>query len=454
MAKGGRRLLPGAAGLGVRRERRDASDSSPGFGDGGRSQYRFIWGLFRGRVPRGSGNVVGASNGQPGERDRAAKRRGRLVRRRRRRVFLLVLAVLLAPVVYSYVTTMTQPSSLPLSVRSVEWIRSNHGAWLVDTVEHYWYSWNTPAPGGPGLKALPSVGVRSPAADRAVRKRAFRPARIVPIIRPALPSEGVWNPAGQLVTGSPGVLVTTFRPDPTYPRVVAYVAWIDHTQTQLALYPGRYEPPGASPRGPMEVPLGQRRRLLATFNSGFTYNDGHGGFAVDGQTVTPLRQGMGTVVEYRDGRVDVRSWCCSPRLPPWLVLARQNLPLIVDRGRPSPLLANGSLWGSTLGNAVRVWRSALGIDRRGNLIYAAADFQTAQTLAALMIHAGALRAMELDINPEWPSFNLYADPGGVGAVKLVPNDQQAATRYLVPDDRDFFAVYRRDFHANATVPFQ
>ena len=361
--------------------------------------------------------------------------------------------MLLAPVLYSYVSTMTQPSSLPLSVRTIEWIRANHGAWLVDTVEHYWYSWNTPAPGGPALKALPSVGVR-PVVHHVARTPAYRPPRIVPVIRPALPYEGTWNPTGQLVTGQPGVLVTTFRPDRTYPRIVAYVAWIDHTRTQLALYPGRYEPPGASPRGPMEVPLGQRARLLATFNSGFTYSDGHGGFAVDGRTVTPLRQGMGTVVEYLDGRVDVRSWRGGSTLPPWLVLARQNLPLIVNGARLNPLLSNGSLWGNTLGNAVRVWRSALGVDRRGNLIYAAADYQTAQTLAALMIHAGAIRAMELDINPEWPSFNLYAEPGGVGAVKLVPNDQQSATRYLVPDDRDFFAVYRRNFHANATVPFR
>ncbi len=385
---------------------------------------------------------------------RSRRRPKHVYRKRRRRALLLVLGVLLTPVLYSYVSTMTRPSSLPLSVRSVEWIRANHGAWLVDTVEHYWYSWNAPAPGGPALEALPRVGVQSPLVHRVVRRSAYRPPRIVPTIRPALPQEGAWNPTGQLIAGSPGVLVTTFRPDRAYPRVVAYVAWIDHTRTQLALYPGRYEPPGASPRGPMEVPLGQRRRLLATFNSGFTYNDGHGGFAVDGQTVTPLRQGMGTVVEYLDGRVDVRSWCCGERLPRWLVLARQNLPLIVEGGRSNPLLSNGSLWGSTLGNAVRVWRSALGIDRRGNLIYAAADLQTAQTLAALMIRAGAVRAMELDINPEWPSFNLYADPGGVGAVKLVPNDQQSAARYLVPDDRDFFAVYRRNFHSSATVPFR
>jgi hypothetical protein len=392
------------------------------------------------------------------DRARVDRRRRRTHRRRRRRAVLVVLAVLLAPVVYSYVTTMTKPSSLPLSIRTVEWIRANHGAWLVNTVEHYWYSWNTPAPGGPALKALPRVGVHTRsvtvAKPKTVQQLVYRPPRIVPILRPALAGEGVWHSTGQVVNGGPPVLVTTFRPDREYPRIVAYVAWIDHARTQLALYPGRYEPPGASPRGPMEVPVGQRARLLATFNSGFTYGDGHGGFAVDGQTVTPLRYGTGTIVEYRDGRVDVRTWRGGSELPPWLVLARQNLPLIVDGGRPNPQLNNSSQWGDTLGNAVRVWRSGVGIDRHGNLIYAAADLQTAGTLAALLIHAGAVRAIELDINPEWPSFNLYASPGGRDAVKLVPNYQQSATRYLVPDDRDFFAVYRRNPRGAATVPFR
>jgi hypothetical protein len=51
--------------------------------------------------------------------------------------------------------------------------------------------------------------------------------------------------------------------------------------------------------------------------------------------------------------------------------------------------------------------------------------------------------MELDINAEWPSLITYGR-GGVGnATKVVPNYQQTARRYLVPDDRDFFAIYRR-----------
>ncbi len=356
---------------------------------------------------------------------------------------------------YSYVATMTRPSSLPLSVRTVEWIRANHGAWLVDTVEHYWYSWNAPAPGGQALKKLPNVGiVVHGSRPNRIAVAPYRPRQISPLLHPALPLEGVWQATGQLVRGAPPVLVTTFRPDVSYPRVVAYVAWIDHTRTQLALYPGRYEPPGASPRGPMEVPPGQRSKLLATFNSGFTYGDGHGGFAVDGQTVKPLRAGEGTVVAYRDGRVDVITWRGGSSLPPWLVLARQNLPLIVDRGRPSPELTDPhAFWGYTLGNAVRVWRSGIGVDRHGNLIYAAADLQTAGTLAQLFVRAGAVRAMELDINPEWPSFITYISAGGQDAVKLVPNSQQSIHRYLVPDDRDFFAVYRRA-KSVTTVPFR
>jgi hypothetical protein len=48
--------------------------------------------------------------------------------------------------------------------------------------------------------------------------------------------------------------------------------------------------------------------------------------------------------------------------------------LIIEHGRLSPALNDSNRWGFTLGNAVRVWRTGIGIDRRGNLIYAAADF--------------------------------------------------------------------------------
>ena len=65
------------------------------------------------------------------------------------------------------------------------------------------------------------------------------------------------------------------------------------------------------------------------------------------------------------------------------------------------------------------------------------------TLAQILQRAGAVSAMQLDINPEWPTLITYRHHGGLDPVKVVPNYQQPPTRYLVPDDRDFFAVYRR-----------
>jgi hypothetical protein len=90
---------------------------------------------------------------------------------------------------------------------------------------------------------------------------------------------------------------------------------------------------------------------------------------------------------------------------------------------------------------VLVWRSGVGIDRRGNLIYAAAPDQSVASLAQILRHAGAVRAMELDINTYWPSFITYRHPGAAGAANLLPNMDRSPLRYLTPDDRDFFAVY-------------
>ena len=53
------------------------------------------------------------------------------------------------------------PSSLPLGVRTVEWLRMHHFNWLVDETEHFYYSSETPAKGGAQLKTLPTVGLHA-----------------------------------------------------------------------------------------------------------------------------------------------------------------------------------------------------------------------------------------------------------------------------------------------------
>jgi hypothetical protein len=405
----------------------------------------------------------GLSGVQTGVEQRRLQRREQADRRRRRRrrrwaAFLVVL-VLLSPVFYSYASTMVEPSSLPLGIRTVEWLRQHHGNWIVDEAESVYYRWKAPKKGGPQLKVLPAVGVvaAAPAAVHVPKVKrpvhaAVWPPRIKPVFPSPLPGEGVWHRTGPLVNGGPAVLLTTFRTELAYPRIVAYIAWFDHTRSAMAWYPGRYEPPSAPLRGPMMVPHDQRWRLLATFNGGFTHIDGNNGSSIDGRTYEPLQDGLATLIGYRNGRVDVETWHGGPDAGPGIAFARQSLPLIVDHGRLSPKLNYSTEWGYTLGNAVRVWRTGVGIDRHGNVIYAAANDQTVFTLARILQRAGAVRAMQFDINPEWPTLITYRHHDGLVPTEVVPNPMQPPTRYLVPDDRDFVAVYRR-LPGPVSVPF-
>jgi hypothetical protein len=366
--------------------------------------------------------------------------------RRVRRIALAAAILCLLPAIVSYAGMLAQRSDSSLGVRTVEWLRDNGARGLVTRFESTYYSLTAPATGGPALRSLPrqpgAVTKLSAAGHHAVRR--YRPPRIAPIIHPALPGEGVWRSTFANGGSGPPVLITSFRPDPNYPQLVAGLAWIDHTRTSVWLYPGLREPSAPLPsRGPMEVPQRLRPKLVAAFNSGFKLSDSGGGFATGGRTYARMKAGIGTILRYRSGRVDVTSWTGGADVGPDVIYARQNLPLIVDRGRPNANLSDGPEWGVTLGNATRVWRSSVGVDASGNLIYAAANDQTVGSLAAIMIRAGAVRAMELDINTYWTSFITYRHPGAVDAANLLPDMDRSPERYLTPDDRDFFAVYQR-----------
>jgi hypothetical protein len=283
------------------------------------------------------------------------------------------------------------------------------------------------------------------------------PPRVKPIFPHPLPGEGVWRPTGPPVDGAPPVLVTVFRTELDYPQLVAYVAWFDHTRTAIGYYPGRYEPPNAAVRGPMMVPYGQRWRLLATFNGGFTYVDGDNGSTDNGRVNEPLKDGNATLVGYRDGAINILDWSGGANAGPDVAWARQSLAPIVWNGQLNPQLntdPNSPQWGYTVGGVTRVWRTGVGIDRRGNLIFVVANDQTVITLAKILQHVGAVRAMEFDINPDWHTLITYTHDDGRLVPKLVePQPNQSPDRYLVPDDRDFFAVYQR-LPGPITVPFK
>jgi Phosphodiester glycosidase len=374
----------------------------------------------------------------PSARRAPARRRASRLRLRLRRIVAMAVVLLVADACQSFASAMLRPSNVGVGVRVVEWLRDNGAAGLVSDIEAAYYSLNAPSTGGAALRSLPRVGVTGGAS----RAASYAPPPVPPAIEPALPGEGVWRGTGPLVAGAPPVLVTTLRPETSYPQVVAGLAWIDTSRAAIGLIPGRYEPPGGGNRS-AEVPVTLRDALLATFNAGFKLEDSGGGFVVGPRVYAPLRDGQATLIAYRDGRVDVRTWAGGPVPGADVAFARQNLPLIVSGGRLASNLSDGPEWGATLGNAVRVWRSAVGVDVRGNLLYAAADLQTATSIASILQRAGAVRAMELDINSEWVTFNFYGGWRAAAPQKLLPDMTRDTTRYLTPDDRDFFAVYAR-----------
>ena len=72
----------------------------------------------------------------------------------------------------------------------------------------------------------------------------------------------------------------------------------------------------------------------------------------------------------------------------------------------------------------------------------AADVDRDPVLVAKVLQrAGAVRAIELDINEDWTSFISYRRPGGREPSNLLPEMYRSPERYLEPDERDFFAVY-------------
>jgi hypothetical protein len=269
-------------------------------------------------------------------------------RRHLRRVLTIACLVALTPAFISYAATMVGPSNSSIGIRTVEWLREHGAAGLVSQVESIYYSLTAPAKGGPALRALPRVGVAS-SPSRVSRASASpgiidHPARIRPLALPALPGEGVWHTTQAGVDhNDPPLLVSTFRSDPgEYPRLVAGVAWINTSRTTTSMYPGMQEPSVTLPnRGLSEVPPGNRRRLLATFNSGFKLADSSGGWALFGHTYAPMRAGEATFVRYADGRYNVTPWRGGSAVASNVVFARQNLPLIVRYGRPSPNLSDG-----------------------------------------------------------------------------------------------------------------
>jgi Phosphodiester glycosidase len=245
--------------------------------------------------------------------------------------------------------------------------------------------------------------------------------------------------------------VAQFRADTTYTSQITSAVWMDPTRLRIELMPGSREP-GGTWSVPPYVTGPALAHVVAAFNGGFRFQDAHGGFYLNGRTAVGLRPGAASLVIYADGRIGVGLWGRDLTMTPDVQAVLQNLALLVDHGQLDPSASYGDtkLWGHTLGANTVVARSGVGVTASGALVYVAGPALTARSLAESLQRAGAVRAMTLDINPEWVTFNLFEhpDPANLAVVtgtKLYPQIQRSARRYLgpTPESRDFFAVIGR-----------
>lgn len=209
---------------------------------------------------------------------------------------------------------------------------------------------------------------------------------------------------------------TTLRV-PGLPSIFAGIAWMDTQLLRATLYSGSGSPGGLSWKYTAPIEPAQASTLVAAFNGGFFMPASEGGYYSEGKLVDPLRVGAASLVIYKSGRVTVGMWGRDVAMSPSVVAVRQNLNLLVDAGRPTALAAisNWLAWGATCGTyscsgagVENQWRSGVGVTSDGALVYVAGPSLSPIDLALLLERAGAVRGMELDINPYWPTFATYA----------------------------------------------
>jgi Phosphodiester glycosidase len=375
------------------------------------------------------------------------------------RIIALVLLVFLGWTAWSVEHALTMPGGGTVSERLAEWARDHYLGPVVTFTE--WVMYTPPKVGGqPSFSlAMPTTGTTAGTVSHKRHHRKSkhqftghgfgRPGKLTSPAGKPVNGEGHWRILAR-VHGVPAIYGTYLRPDKVHTSYVAGIASMNPHLLKFELHPGS-EDPGAGNWGKAQpdIPPGQRRGLLATFNGGFKVASSQGGFFLNGTTRGVLQRGIASMVFYKNGDLTIGVWGQHGlRMTGKVAGVRQNLRPVVINGRvPSSVDQNVQTnWGATLGGGYFVWRSGVGVTADGRIIYVYGPALDVRTLASLLQRAGCVTAMELDINPDWMSYMTYKPqhhPANPVPVNLLPTQIQPATRYYAVANRDFTAVYAR-----------
>jgi hypothetical protein len=254
-----------------------------------------------------------------------------------------------------------------------------------------------------------------------------------------------WTVVSQLPSGIAVDSHSSQQPDGDAVAVLRFHAGLVH----YALHVGSSDPPTGGAALPADgqpaIGADEHARLLAAFNGGFLMGArclpcGVGGMEVAGHVLFPFVGGMTSLVLDPNGGASMGVW--GQGFPPpgaAVYSVRQCLPPLVAGGQASPNVGDVSAWGATLGGGRLTARSSVGIDARGNILYAGSMRALPADLANALVSAGAVTAMEFDINPEWVQADTAPSPGGPLSA-AVPNQNRPADQYLSGWTRDYVTV--------------
>jgi hypothetical protein len=302
---------------------------------------------------------------------------------------------------------------------------------------------------GAGGASVPRTTASGHTATRKAQRQAISAHR-----RPATHR----RPTGpRLLAGARGSSVTAFVPAVAVDgRTAAWAARtsgmvllsFDQQLVTLELHSGTVDAGASGWRFGPSVAQAERASVIAAFNGGFKLDTGAGGFASYGRVAVPLRAGLGSIVTYTSGITNIGSWHREvPAGGQRFDSVRQNLALLVDHGHAAANVDCLLCWGATLGGVDDPARSALGVTADGRLIWAGGEHVTVSQLASTMLAARVVRAVELDINPEWVASYLYDHHDRShrlsAVVPQVPGQPGVPGQFLTPYSRDFFTVTAR-----------
>ncbi len=370
----------------------------------------------------------------------------------------IVVVLALTPAWVSLANALGDPAlGASMSARLAEWVRDHGGASIVVWTENFWYSHHAPPVGGkPAANVIPKLTHPKVPTTRSSGSGAVShlaaPVALEPFASTPLQGEGVWQPVGRRVHGLAAVYETFMRPDAIHTSIVDGIAWMDTKLLRATLYSGSYIPGGGPYTHTAPVTSADATSLVAAFNAGFRMQDANGGYYTQSKVILPLKVGAASFVIYKNGAATVGQWGRDVTMTPAVASVRQNLVLLVDHGAPvSGLDANDtSKWGFTLGNQVYVWRSGVGVTADGALVYVGGPGLNITGLANLLVRAGAVRAMELDINTDWVNYAVFTPTTANGPATpgngndLLPNMAASPLRYFESWwSRDFFTMSAR-----------